>query len=265
MKQQISTVQDEAFILARQLFPGKISRQRQMVEWLVSLSLKVTDIDVLIIHSPGGWGSANIKDLIDWELSIVSGVEKLLSSANVKWTLVQYLRASNRRWDHLKRIPEQTIWVLTGKSNQAYVVADGINFIKGHVKNLKIFLLGASQGAAFDNTVMKLIHDQRDIYSIELGIFFPHLRRRVTGENTLAIDSNGSVTDPVVHWNLGKALRAYVTAPFRWLKYKLAGEHVKFTYCINVPGHEYRWEYPNIRNAITDFIKAKLNKDLLRG
>lgn len=265
MSGEISNINEKALALAKQLYPGRVRQQRQVTDWLTPLYEKVKGLDLLVIHSPGGWGSAGLKDLIDWELSIVEGVESSLTRAGVKWSIVQYPRTQDNIWDHLKHLPEQLWFGLTGKMKQARVVAAGLEFIREHSENLRILLLGASQGAAFDNAVIKYLVNRDRIFSIELGIFFAHLPRRKLTENTLAIDSNGMVPDPVVHWNFAKAFRAYVTAPFRWIRYKMAGEPVKFTYCINVPGHEYRWEYLSIQNQITNFIETNLVKKRFIG
>jgi hypothetical protein len=34
----------------------------------------------------------------------------------------------------------------------------------------------------------------------------------------------------------------------------LQGQPKKFSYCINVPGHEYNWEYPEVQRQIEDFL-----------
>jgi len=260
MSEELSIIRKQAFTLAKQLYPGEERQQTYIVDRLIDFYNAAKDQDVLVVYSPGGWGSAELRDLIDWELSIVEGVKSSLTRSGLRWTLVQYLRTKNSWWDHLRHLPEQLVYAATGKLYQARVMAVELEFIKKYLKNLKIVLLGASQGAAFDNSVMKCLNNRKDIYSIELGIFFAHLPRRVITENTLVVDSNGLVPDPVVHWNFVKALRAYSTAPFRWIKYKMAGERVKFTYCINVPGHEYRWEYVHIRSQIINFIETNLAK-----
>jgi hypothetical protein len=42
------------------------------------------------------------------------------------------------------------------------------------------------------------------------------------------------------------------------LRYRLAGKPQKFTYCINVPGHEYRWDMPGVSAPIENFLNYKL-------
>jgi hypothetical protein len=138
-------------------------------------------------------------------------------------------------------------------------MAAELQFITQHTSNLKVILIGVSQGAAFSNAVMQQLDGLHQVYSIELGLFFPHMSRRVVTENTLAMDSNGLVPDPVAHRNLKIGFKTYGTAPFRWLKCRLQGKPQRFAYCINVPGHEYSWEYPEVKQQIEGFLEINLN------
>ncbi len=135
-------------------------------------------------------------------------------------------------------------------------MATELKFIARHTHNLRVILIGASQGAAFSNAVMRQLGKLHQIYSIELGIFFPHMSRRVVTERTLAIDSNGLAPDPMAHRNLKAGFKAYVIASFRWTGYRLEGKRVRFTNCVNVPGHEYNWEYPAVQQPIVDFLET---------
>jgi hypothetical protein len=104
--------------------------------------------------------------------------------------------------------------------------------------------------------VMRQLGELHQVFSIELGIFFPHMPRRVITDRTLAIDSNGVMPDPMAHRNLKAGFKAYIIAPFRWTKYRLQGKPEKFTYCINAPGHNYSWEYPEVQRQIIDFLNT---------
>jgi hypothetical protein len=160
----------------------------------------------------------------------------------------------------MQHIPEQARYSFTGKIFQAEVMAAEVKFLATRLKHLNIILLGVSQGAAFNNTVMKYLVAESNVCSIELGTFFAQLPRRVITGRTLALDSNGLVLDPVVHRNLRAAFKAYLFAPFRWINYKLAGKPEKFTYCINVPGHDYNWKYPEVNGQIVRFLQRNLKK-----
>jgi hypothetical protein len=251
-------IQEKAAKLAAVLYRGNAKKQSELVARLIDTYYKAVDKEVLVIHSPGGWGCTDIANLIAWEKSVVEGVQSALTEMGTDWVLVQFFRAGKSKWNHFKHIPQQTVNFFSGKTRLVPVLAGELQFLAENIKGLKILLLGASQGAAFNNEVMKNVKNTYEIYSVELGTFFAQLPRRVITSKTLAIDSNGLMMDPVVHWNFLKTLRAYVQAPFSWLKYKMAGEPVKFTVCINVPGHDYNWEYLSVRSQVTKFLEANL-------
>jgi hypothetical protein len=251
------TIRRDAEQLARKLFKNNKS-QVEFVNQLLGYYAQAEGKDVLIIHNPGGWGSTDTEHLIYWEASVVDGVKVALTKMERNWILLQHFRSGRKWWNHLRDTPGQIRYYLTGKFFKAKLLAAELNFLSEHVKNLDIFLLGVSHGAAFGNTVMEHTNNNTRIYSIELGTFFAHLPRRVITERTLALDGNGLVPDPVVHFNFKAGIKAYLTAPFRWISYRVAGKPVKFTYCINVPGHEYRWEYPNVGTPIEKFLATNL-------
>ncbi len=258
MTQDSIAIREDAERLAKVIFKNKTQPQVKFVKHLLEYYQQTEGKDILIMHNPGGWGCTDIKNLIYWEASVVNGVKAILSKMGYDWALQQYFRSGTSRWNHLFDTPAQIRYFLTGNFFKAEILAAELDFLTEHLENLKILLLGVSQGAAFGNTVMQYIKQKPHIYSIELGMFFAQLKRRVITEYTLSLDSNGRIPDPVVHFNLKKTVKAYVTAPYRWFSYRLAGNPQKFTYCVNVPGHEYLWEYPDVSTPIENFLISKL-------
>jgi hypothetical protein len=258
MNMENVAIQEKAVKLARVLYRGDEKKQAELVAKLLDTYDKALGKEVLVIHSPGGWGCTDIANLIAWEKSVVEGVQSTLTELGVDWVLVQFFRNGKSKWSHFRNIPQQVVNFFTGKAPLVPVLANEAQFLAENIKGLKILLLGASQGAAFNNEVMKNVKKTYEIYSVELGTFFAQLPRRVITSKTLAIDSNGLMQDPVVHWNFKKTLRAYALAPFSWVKYKMAGEPVKFTTCINVPGHDYNWKYLSVRSQVIKFLETRL-------
>ena len=138
-------------------------------------------------------------------------------------------------------------------------MAEELRLLTRRLPDLRVVLIGASQGAAFGNAVMRELGEHSRVFSIELGIFFPHMPRRVVTERTLAIDTNGLMPDPMANRNLKAGAKAYFLAFVRWFRYRLQGKPAKFTHCINVPGHEYRWEYPEVQQKVREFLKANFS------
>jgi len=69
--------------------------------------------------------------------------------------------------------------------------------------------------------------------------------------------------DALMEWNIPTILRTYLTAPFRWVKYRLQGKRIKFTYCINVPGHDYNWDYPEVQRQVEEFLNLNFGNSNL--
>ncbi len=257
MKYETNVVND-AQTLAQRLLGTSHNKKADFVNRVLSNYAAVRDKDILIMHNPGGWGFTDIENLIDWERSIVEGVKQTISNTGCSWVFLQYFRSGSKWWNRCLNIPEQVRYYLTGRFIKAELLAAELNYLTEHNSKLKIFLLGVSQGAAFGNTVMKHTGNNQRVFSIELGTFFAYLRRRNITERTLVLDSNGLVPDPIVHFKLWPGVKSYVTAPFRWVRFRMQGKPAKFTYCINVPGHEYEWQNPNVGAPIEKFILTNL-------
>ena len=251
-----TALQEEAHHLAQQLFGNETEKCASFTNRLCDICTRVQGKDFLLIHNPGGWGSTPLEDCLEWEKSIVQGVSDTIEKLGYSRLLIQYLRSGSSWWAHMRDMKDQVRFFLKGKSFKPEVMATELKFIAHHINNLKVILLGVSQGAAFSNAVMRQLGGLNRVYSIELGILFPHMSWRVVTERTLAIDSNGLMPDPMAHRNLKIGFKVYITAPFRWIKYRLQGKPRKFANCINAPGHDYSWEYPEVHQRITDFLNV---------
>lgn len=245
--------------LAGRLFPRQRKKREQLAAQLLEMYTQACDKDFLVIHSPGGWGNAHWQDVSDWEKSIVTGVTATLEKLGYSFIMEQYFRSGDVLWGP-KSVFREAQFFLWGASYRAEVLVEELKFIVHNLPKVKVVLVGASQGAAFNNTAMMNIDNPERIYSIELGTFFPHMPRRKITERTLAIDSNGLMNDPMCHRDLRVATKAYLGAFYRWFKYRAIGKPMKFTHCINTPGHEYRWEYPAICGRITEFLTTKFGE-----
>ncbi len=244
--------------LARRLYPHNSVKRQQSQARLVDYYQKAKDKDILVIHSPGGWGNTEWEGIQGWEKSIVTGVTLTLEKLGYNSIVVQYFRSGNGFIKHMRDLSKEIRFFYTGANYRADVMSEEIKFIARILPMVKIVLVGASQGAAFDNAAMMRLGETEQVYSIELGTFFPHMKRRRLTARTLAIDNNGILPDPMCQRDLWAGYKAYVNAFYHWFQYKIMGKKVKFTNCINTPGHEYKWEYKAVNIPITDFLTAKL-------
>jgi len=247
-------LQEEAHHLAQQLFGNEVEKCASFANRLLDICTRAQGKDFLIIHNPGGWGSTPLEHCLRWERSIVEGVSDTMERLKYSWLLIQHFRSGNSWWAHIRDIKDQAYFFFKGKSFKAEVMAAELEFIIRRLSSLRVIMIGASQGAAFGNAVMQRLNGLRQVYSIELGTPFFYKSRRVVTERTLAIDGNGLMPDAMMEWDIITMVKTSSAAPFRWIKYRLQGKPVKFTHCINVPGHDYNWDYPEVRQQIGDFL-----------
>ncbi len=259
------TIEEEAELEGRRLFPGNGRKRREFIKHMLSVCRRVEGKEFLVIHNPGGWGGTVLPDLLGWERSVIDGVNGFLDQAGYSHLLVQHFRGGASQLAHVQNAWEQTYFMVTGQWNLVGEMAAELEFYTRHFPDLKIILLGASQGAAFGNAVMKQVNAVPQIFGIELGFIFVHARRRFFSERILRLDGNGEMPDPIVRLNLRVAGKAYLTAPYRWLKYRLEGHPRKFSYCINAPGHDYNWKYPGVHQKIEEFLQVNFGKKEVGG
>jgi pimeloyl-ACP methyl ester carboxylesterase len=243
---------EEARRLGRQLFGEDTTRITRFAEHLMAIYQEARDKDFLLIHNPGGWGNSPLESCLHWERSVVAGISATLEKLGYRLSFSQHFRGGAGWREHLRDIRDY-IRFFTFKRR---VLAAEVEFLTRHIQNLRVIMIGISQGAGFSNAVMQRLNQLKDVYSIELGVFFYHRARRVITERTLAIDHNGLVPDALIEGDLVALLMTLPAACFRWVKSRLKGRPVKFSRCIKLAGHDYLWEYPKVSQQIGDFLKA---------
>ncbi len=258
-------LQTEARRIAEELYGKSNGDSTHFTERLIGMVEEVGNQDFLVIHNPGGWGCSRLDQCLDWERSIVEGVTATVQRLGYQVTVAQHFRAGTGWWDHLREFPQQMRFLARGHWNKPGVLATEVNFLTRCTDRLRVIMVGVSQGAAFSNAVMRQLGEARRVYSIELGMIFAHLPRRVITEHVLAIDSNGICPDPMVRRDIWEGAKSYGAAPLIWLKSQLAGHPQRFTRCIHMPGHSYSWEYPAVRQRIEGFLGTAFGGGLEDG
>jgi len=252
---------EEANHLAEQLFGDDIKKRTGFANRLIDICSRASGKDFLLIHNPGGWGSTNLEGLLQWERSILEGVSATMEKLGYNCAFMQYFR-SNQGWRAIvEDIREQTRFFIS----KARIMAAELEFVTRHFSTLQVIMIGVSQGAAFGNAVSQRLNGLDRVASIELGTPSPYKSRRVISKRTLALDSNGRMPDALMEWDIPTIIKTFLSAPFRWLKYRLQGKQVKFTYCINLPGHDYNWDYPEVQQQIENFLKTTFGNKVVGG
>lgn len=243
--------------LARRSHGNRRKKRIEFAAWLRDAHRAAKDKRFLVIHNPGGWGNAPLDELLDWERSVVDGVGTTMDELGLSWTMVQHFRSGRNYLRHVMEIRKEAVFFFTGRCHAARVLAAGLKLLNRHLPELTFLLVGASQGAAVGNAVMRELDGNDSVYSIELGMFFPHVPRRVITERTLAIDNNGLLPDPMFKFNFWIGAKAYFWAFIEWSGYLMRGKRVKFVECIHNRGHEYHWKYDVVHGSIQRFLTAQ--------
>jgi hypothetical protein len=255
-------LQNEAGEVAKQLFGSRKAARADFTRHLLEIYDRAQDKDFLVIHNPGGWGCSRLDRCLDWERSIVEGVENTIDHLGYSSIMTQYFRTRDTLWAHFMDTREQVRFFLQGRYSKAKILATELKFLAEHTDRLHIIMIGVSQGAGFSNAVMRQLGEEHAIYSIELGTMFIHVPRRISNDHTLAIDSNGILPDPFVHRDFWAGISAYAAAGVRWLKYQIIRKPKRFTRCVNMPGHDYSWEYPGVKLKIESFLNTRFGRNV---
>lgn len=261
MKGDRTSLEREIADLSRQSHGNRRKKRHELTAWLRNAYRQAEGKQFLIIHNPGGWGNAPLEQLLYWERSVVDGVGETMDRLGHSFALVQHFRSGLGYARIFMEIRKEAIFFFHGRSHAAKTLAAGLKLLNRHLPNLTFLLVGASQGAAFGNAVMRELDGNTPVYSIELGTFFPHVPRRILTERTLAIDCNGLLPDPMFKFNFWAGAEAYYRAVFEWYRYLSQGERRKFVECIHNRGHEYFWEYEAVHGGIQRFMKDKFGAE----
>ncbi|UCH50377.1 MAG: hypothetical protein JSV54_04940, partial [Chloroflexota bacterium] len=208
------TLREEVDNLAQQLFGNKEAAS-DFADQLMDICTRAIDKEFLVVHNPGGWGHARLDQCLEWERGIVYGVKGAIEEMGHSLLLTQYFRSGTGCWDKMRDLVEQ-FGFFSGKAN---VMEAWLQFIMAHINNIKVILVGISQGAAFSSAVMMQLGGRYPVYSIELGFPFMYKSRRVVTERTLVVGGSGLGYDALAQGNLWVGAGILIAAPFKWIWY----------------------------------------------
>ncbi len=103
---------DAAEQLAAKLFPHSKKKRALFVSGLHSMYSAAVNKDILVIHSPGGWGNSRFHEgLQDWEKSIVTGVTATLEKLGYSCIMRQYFRCGDALWGGKKLVQRGAVFL----------------------------------------------------------------------------------------------------------------------------------------------------------
>jgi hypothetical protein len=126
-----------------------------------------------------------------------------------------------------------------------------VEFLTRHITDLRVIIAGESTGVVISDTVMTILKDNQQVYSIQTGPPFWH--KNVTLDRTLVLRGSGIVPDTVSQGDFLAIICANLESLFGFSR--PGDSSGKVLLYFSAPGHEYWWGNPDVYSQITDFLK----------
>ncbi|MFA5628865.1 MAG: hypothetical protein WC958_01165 [Dehalococcoidales bacterium] len=239
---------DDAVNKAEALFQNSAEKCSEFANQALALYEKVKDIDVLVIVNSGGWGWSAIIDSNEKELA--PGIDGILTGLGNTTLWIDYFRTDNSFYGALGEL----MMMVGANPIRAHELAAKASFLTDHNPDLKIVLLGISNGCTVCSGAMPLLAENKRVYSIQLGP--PVWNNNSDLERVLQLRTNGVIPDSFSNGDLLTILRANLEAAVG-IAPEYEGDILLY---IGAPGHDYNWQYEGLKlqiaNFLTEYFKA---------
>lgn len=216
---------------------------------ILSTYVDARDCEVVVIFNPGGWGWRFVNDSPNWS-SIFKGMKEYLDLNNVDALFLEHRRSDGT----LQSYVDEYVSVIGIDSFKARVLATRINFLTEHISGIKIIITGESNGTVICDEVMKILHGNPQVYSIQTGTPFWH--EDDENSRTLIINNNGIVPDTFANGDFFTMISRNVETLFGFSTFDASKGHVLNLFA--APGHTYTWEDLTVRNKIENFLTQNI-------
>jgi len=234
---------DDAYQTAAGLFGDNRQKCDDFVGQLLAAYLEAQDKDIVVIFNTGGWGWDSIKDSPGWT-SMMHGIGEALDEMGLSYLVLDHKRTTH----DLNGCVSEFMLAVGYYPSKAEDLAARIDFLTRHLPQTSIVLAGESNGAGFCYNAMCLLPDNQQVYSIQVGP--PCWSSSASSERSLVLRSNGSTPDSFSQGDLFTIIRSNFEAVLG-----ISQEHPgNILFYIGAPGHDYGWQYEEVRLQITDFL-----------
>ena len=232
---------DDANMLATELFGNDQEKGHDFISQLLALYLAAKDKDIVIIHNSGGFGWASVEASPGWQ-SIINGIKSELEGLGYSLLLLGHLRTAKTLNGCLSELMAGVgLYPPKAKDLEARVA-----FLTRNISGLRVILTSESNSASICESAIK---DNSRVYSIQLGP--PFWDNSIVSDRSLVMRSNGIIPDSFSQGDLFTIIRANLEALFG-ISQDNPGKILLY---IGAPGHDYRWEYPEVHSQITNFLE----------
>ncbi len=240
------SVQEGAGVLAQNYSPRNLEAQNQYRQELLQLYDVVRDKDFAVVYNTGGFGGTTMEVDKDWG-SVVRGIQEILQNMGFSAAIIEHQRSEYG----FRGVVGESIELVRGYPNKARELSAKLDFLMHYETGLKVIVTGRSHGAVFGNEVMRLMTAQPGAYAILAGT--PFWYHKSPAERSLVINHNGVEPDTLHNGDFCAILIANRRG---LLAESPPGGAVQILkWYIRVPGHEYTWQYREVRAEIEDFLR----------
>ena len=235
---------DDANMLATELFGNDQEKGHDFISQLLALYLAAKDKDIVIIFNSGGFGWTITEETPEGQ-GFVTGIESELASLGYSPLLLNHFRSAKTLNGCLSELmAEAGLYPSKAKD-----LALRVEFLTSHIPGIGVILAGHSNGSTICESTMRILKNNQRVYSIQLGP--PFWDNSIVSDRSLVMRSNGIIPDSFSQGDLFTIIRANLEALFG-ISQDYPGKILLY---IGAPGHDYRWEYPEVHSQITNFLE----------
>ncbi len=240
------SVIEDADSVAAEIFGDDIDKGDDFAAQLVASYVAAQDHDFVLVFNSGGWGWS-LLDESPGLFAVFEGIEAELADWGYTTLTLEYLRTAHSFTAQLDEFWE----MLIDFPEKAEVLAARMEFLTDHLPDVRVIMATESTGAVLVDAAMVIMVDNPRVYSIQMGPPFWHTT--VTEVRSLIMIGNGIEVDTLSE---GSGL-AYLWGCYKkWFGViKPSSYYGTEPHIVVAPGHDYWWQYPEVRSQITEFLR----------
>jgi len=237
------SVVEDAGRVAAELFGDDEQKCDDFISQILATYLEARDKDIVIIFNAGGWGWDGVADSSGW-ITIAEGIKAELSELGRSCLVLNHKRTSAT----INGCISEFMMASNFSSSKPEDLAARADFLTRHIDGISVIFTAESNGTTICSSAFKILEENTQIYSILTGP--PFWNDTSKSERALIIRSNGTFPDTFSNGDIITIIRSNLEAMFG-ISQQYAGD---ILFYIGAPGHDYNWEYEEIRLHITDFL-----------
>ena len=246
------SVAEDATELSTELFGDSQEKCDDFASQLLAVYSEAQDKDFIMLFNPGGWGWSLLTDISPGWWCILTGIKSELNSLGYTSLLINHLRTPRTLVGRLDEFVE----MMTLYQSKADDLASRVEFVTSHIPDLRVIIIGECNGTVISDSVMNILQNNPQVYSIQMGSPFWH-KNNIMLDRTLLLNSNGIIPDSFSQGDFLTIIRANLRALFGLSQSE--DESGKILYYVGAPGHDYWWHYPGICSPITTFLSENFS------